>query len=361
VLIRGSTVLNGTASLEAMQATALGYNVEVASDADWAAKSTADFATYQAIVLGGPGCSDNNPGPVAAAVANNTVWTPAVTGNVIVVGSDVQFHSNVGTEGATMLSHDSIAFAAAGTTTGAYIALNCYYGNAAPGTIVPVLEEFGPFTVEGIVASAACNAAHIVASLPPELADLTDAALSNWECSGHEGFVMWPSGFSVLAILQGYPSASGFVASDGTTGSPYIVTRTSTTPPPPTNQPPVCSAAVASPSTLWPPNHNFVAISLTGVTDPDGDAVTSTATSIFQDEPLRGGGSGNTSPDATLSPLAVRAERAETGNGRVYHISFTADDGHGGTCAGSVNVCVPREQSPATCVDGGLLFDSLVP
>src|SRR5262245_9290051 len=55
VLILGSTVLNGAASLEAMQAAALGYNVEVASGADWGAKSTADFATYRAIVLGGPG------------------------------------------------------------------------------------------------------------------------------------------------------------------------------------------------------------------------------------------------------------------------------------------------------------------
>jgi len=41
-------------------------------------------------------------------------------------------------------------------------------------------------------------------------------------------------------------------------------------------------------------------------------------------------GSGSSSPDAQLSPLAVRAERngntKSPGNGRVYHISFTAED-----------------------------------
>jgi hypothetical protein len=162
----------------------------------------------------------------------------------------------------------------------------------------------------------------------------------------------------VLAILQGYNSV--FPAPDGTTGAPYILAHTSTIQPP-TNHPPVCTDAAASPSTLWPPNHNFVAISIIGVTDPDGDAVTITATSISQDEPVKGGSSGNTSPDATLSPLAVRGERDETADGRVYHISFTADDGHSGTCTGSVNVCVPREQSAATCVDGGSLYNSLIP
>jgi len=112
----------------------------------------------------------------------------------------------------------------------------------------------------------------------------------------------------------------------------------------------------------------MVPISILGVTDPDGDAVTITATGVLQDEHVKatGTGSGNTSPDATLSPLAVRAERdgnpKSPGNGRVYHINFTADDGQGGTCSGSVTVCVPHDQRPgSTCVDEGPLYDSLIP
>lgn len=134
------------------------------------------------------------------------------------------------------------------------------------------------------------------------------------------------------------------------------------------NQPPDCSAAAATPAMIWPPNHKMVGIAVSGVTDPNGDAVTITATSVRQDEKVKdtGAGSGNTSPDATLSPLAVRAERngnpKTPGNGRVYTIGFTADDGNGGTCSGTVKVCVPHDQRPgATCVDEGPLYDSLVP
>ena len=223
VLILGKTVVGGTASLEATQATALGFDVEVASDAHWAAKSTADFATYKAIVLGDPQCKVGT-GSLAAAEANRTVWGPAVTGNVLVTGSDPAWHAAHGSNraGATKFTKDSIAFAAAGATTGAYISLSCYYGGAASGTPVPVLDPFGTFTVVG----GGGDQTHIVASLPPELAGLTDADLSNWHSSTHEGLVTWPSSFSVLAIQKDI--SSSFVAPDGTAGAPYILVRSGT-------------------------------------------------------------------------------------------------------------------------------------
>ncbi len=86
---------------------------------------------------------------------------------------------------------------------------------------------------------------------------------------------------------------------------------------------------------------------------------------VFQDERVNasGAGTGNTSPDATLAPLTLRAERngnvQTPGEGRVYHVFFTADDGAGGQCKGEVTVCVPHDQGArATCVDGGPLYDS---
>jgi len=39
--------------------------------------------------------------------------------------------------------------------------------------------------------------------------------------------------------------------------------------------------------------------------------------------------------------VLLRAERAGTGNGRVYQVSFFADDGRGGTCTGTGGVTVP--------------------
>ncbi len=129
--------------------------------------------------------------------------------------------------------------------------------------------------------------------------------------------------------------------------------------PPLANQAPVCGLATADPPTLFPPNHQMLAIVISSVADPDGDAVTITPTSVFQDEPLLGSGSGDTAPDATLTPLGVRAERSGEGNGRVYTVGFVAEDDHGATCIGRVQVCVPHDQRPgSTCVDDGPAFDS---
>ncbi len=128
------------------------------------------------------------------------------------------------------------------------------------------------------------------------------------------------------------------------------------------NQPPDCTTAVASKTSLWPPNHKFVSIQVLGVTDPDGDPVEITIDSIFQDEAVNAPGSGNTAPDGKgvgTDEAQVRAERAGGGNGRVYHIGFTADDGQGGVCSGEVLVSVPHNKK-STAVDDGALFDSTV-
>lgn len=125
------------------------------------------------------------------------------------------------------------------------------------------------------------------------------------------------------------------------------------------NDPPTCSAT-PDVVTLWPPNHQLVLITLSGATDPNGDPITYTADSIYQDEPLTGSGqgAGNTPWDATLSPVQVRAERngnpKTPGNGRVYYINFTASDPAGEFCTGQVQVCVPHDQGgSSSCVADG--------
>lgn len=135
------------------------------------------------------------------------------------------------------------------------------------------------------------------------------------------------------------------------------------------NQSPNCNEAVPTPLELWPPGHQMVPIAILGVTDPDGDPVSLTITGITQDEPVNGLGDGDASPDGkgvSTDTAFVRAERAGIreipGNGRVYEISFSASDGRGGECQGSVRVCVPHDRRPGhVCVDDGQLFDSTQP
>jgi hypothetical protein len=126
-----------------------------------------------------------------------------------------------------------------------------------------------------------------------------------------------------------------------------------------------CSDAVASPGLIWPPNHQLVPISVIDVIDPNNGTVTVTVTSVFQDEPVNGTGSGDTSPDATgvgTANVAVRSERAGNGDGRVYHITFSATSTSGGNCTGEVTVGVPKSQGKKGApVDGGALYDSTQP
>lgn len=121
------------------------------------------------------------------------------------------------------------------------------------------------------------------------------------------------------------------------------------------NRAPSCVNVKASPNSIWPPNHKFKTVTLSGATDPDGDATTLTITGVTQDESLNGTGDGDTSPDAATvagrtDQVQVRAERSGNGDGRVYRISFTVSDGKL-SCSGTAYVGVPHDQSGDPAVD----------
>ena len=101
------------------------------------------------------------------------------------------------------------------------------------------------------------------------------------------------------------------------------------------NANPICAGAIASETRLWPANHKFKSINILGVKDFEGDPITITIDSIFQDEAVNAKRSGHTAPDGQgvgTSTAQVRAERVSNSNGRVYYINFTAEDFYGGTC-----------------------------
>jgi hypothetical protein len=158
-------------------------------------------------------------------------------------------------------------------------------------------------------------------------------------------------------------SSAGAQTSGGCPGGPGIQFRSSlariaSTGCDNNNHPPSCSSVRPNVALLWPPNHKLRTITLSGATDPDGDAVTLTVATVTQDEPVNKGGY-----DAarSLAPGAVqlRSERLGTGDGRVYRIGFTGSDGHGGMCTGGVTVGVPHDMGQGrTPVDSGSVFNS---
>jgi len=108
------------------------------------------------------------------------------------------------------------------------------------------------------------------------------------------------------------------------------------------NQPPDCSGVSAAPNSIWPRTRDQMAlITLSGATDPDGDALSYHIDGVTQDEYVTGIGD-DTFPDAALTPAGansnqvfVRTEANSHFNGRVYRIAYTVSDGNGGTCSGT--------------------------
>ncbi len=196
-------------------ATAAGLTVVLASDAEWGARSTADFASFKALIIGDPTCGGTPP---AAAEANAATWAAAIDGPTLIIGTDEHFH--FGSGGSTLIN-SGIAFVTSGSAgeTGAYISLSCYYDGSAP-VPVPLLAPFGTFTAAD--APGCFNDSHIVA-VHPALAGSTDASLSNWSCSVHEIFQAFPSTFIPVAIARNVTGAGAMTFGDGSSGVPYIL------------------------------------------------------------------------------------------------------------------------------------------
>jgi hypothetical protein len=108
--------------------------------------------------------------------------------------------------------------------------------------------------------------------------------------------------------------------------------------------PPAITGASVDKPTLWPPNHQMVDVTVSYMAR-DNCGPVNTALSISSNEPVNGGGDGNTTPDWEIVDthhVRLRAERSGQGNGRIYTIRITATDSQGNTSNQTVSVSVPH-------------------
>jgi subtilisin-like proprotein convertase family protein len=101
---------------------------------------------------------------------------------------------------------------------------------------------------------------------------------------------------------------------------------------------PTLSAVTATPTTLWPPNHDMHEVTVAY----DVSDCASCTLNVTSNEPENGLGDGDTAPDVEVLDahrVRLRAERAATGNGRVYTIRVRCRNG-AGVVEKSVDVAV---------------------
>jgi hypothetical protein len=112
--------------------------------------------------------------------------------------------------------------------------------------------------------------------------------------------------------------------------------------------PPVISSVIATPNSLWPPNHQLVTVTVSvTATDICSPTVTNQILSVTSNESDDGLGDGDMPNDIqNINWLTVdlRAERSGKGSGRIYTITVSGTDASGNTTTSTVTVTVPKSQ-----------------
>jgi hypothetical protein len=155
---------------------------------------------------------------------------------------------------------------------------------------------------------------------------------------------------SVTLLATGFEFARGLLAErdgcvlvadfrDGIEGALYRVCPYSK---------PLCTNVTANPSTLWPPNHKMVPVTITNSTSDDcNEETVCKVIEVWSNEPVNGLGDGDKTPDWEITDnLAVnlRAERAGGGTGRVYTMIILCEDTAGNSATKEVTVTVSHDQ-----------------
>lgn len=183
---------------EATIGAGLGYDVTVASASAWQGMTSAQFASYNAIVFPDDGCSGDFT-TFNAANQNKDVWSPVITGRMVLYAADPVYHAVAGDgTGApkVQLISNALKYAASGPTTGLYVSFSCYVeGN---GQRANYLTKVGIFELT----HQSSDRIHVQKPNHPLTAGLTDDSLSNWDTTSHSFFTRFPSYFQVIIIRR---------------------------------------------------------------------------------------------------------------------------------------------------------------
>lgn len=111
---------------------------------------------------------------------------------------------------------------------------------------------------------------------------------------------------------------------------------------------PVISALTLSTTSLWPVNHAMINVSVSYTAVDAGDTAPACKLVVTSNEPVTGTGDGDTGPDwevVDANNVRLRAERAGTGNGRVYSVIAECSDRFGNLArSAAATVSVAKSQ-----------------
>ena len=174
----------------------------IATDAQWRAMTTAQFASYNALWIDGGNCAtpaDRGAALFQAVTDTRLTWSPAITGHFELIGADSDLH--ISHPGARKFTLNSYHYVTSGSGTGVFVSMSCLYYQAPADTQVPWLQGLGDFRMQGdgcvdgqlLEPMSATHPVHIGIS-PPSSAITLPGDLA-WSCFTHAHFTRHPPSF----------------------------------------------------------------------------------------------------------------------------------------------------------------------
>jgi uncharacterized repeat protein (TIGR01451 family) len=208
--------------------------------------------------------------------------------------------------------------------------------------------------------------------LPEATAFISCAATGGGVCSGAENnravtiasLAPGASGAITLVAKVKFSVANGAIVSNtatinSATFDPEQNNNTATTATTVSNPPPIIT--LKAPISLWPPNHGYHTVTVAQMVESVRDNCPISIDDVVievvtSDEPDDALGEGNTSDDVVIGAdcrsVQLRAERAGTGDGRVYTVTLRLTDSGGAVTRAEFEVSVPHSQNGDPAVKG---------
>jgi alpha-tubulin suppressor-like RCC1 family protein len=294
----------------------LGETVVTCSATDGAGNSASDTFTVTV--------TDSTP-PVITSDVVGTSTNGWYTGNVVVSWTVTDPDGPV-----TQTGCDSTTI----TTDGANILLTCT-AESAGGSKSKTVSISRDATAPSLTTSPNLS----VSATSPTGATVNYAAAAASDPTSGVAFVSCapPSGFFLLGTTTVICTATDN-AGNTSSGSFTITVRDTA--------PPVITTTTPSVTSLSPPNHQMVPITISvSAADNLGAAPVCVITGVTSNEPQNGLGDGDTPNDWMISgplTLQLRAERSGKGDGRAYTIAVRCADAAGNAATSSATVVVQK-------------------
>jgi uncharacterized repeat protein (TIGR01451 family) len=206
---------------------------------------------------------------------------------------------------------------------------------------------------------AAANSVQVVNNLPAETTLVSCAATNGGVCggSGNNRLINFssipPNSSATITIvalvkcdLANETVFTDTATANSSTPDSNTANNASTAMVRVSNPAPSISNAYVDKPEIWPPDHKMVDVLVSYDVADNCGPLTNTL-SVSSNEPVNGGGDGNTSADwqvVDAHHVRVRAERSGNGDGRTYTITITSTDSANISSTQTVTVRVPKSR-----------------